>query len=81
MVYHVLGIETGDYVSKKTGQPVRGTNLHCTYPTDPDNKKIQGDRVERLYVPERVRVDGIQLGDNVEVYFNRFGSVDSVQIA
>lgn len=41
MVYHVLGIETVDYVSKKTGQPVRGTNLHCTYPTDPDNKKFR----------------------------------------
>lgn len=80
MVYHVIGIEVVDYPSKKTGQQVRGTNLHCTYPNQRPNVKVDGDCVEKLYCPERVRCDGIQVGDEVEIYFNRFGSVDSVQL-
>ena len=83
MQYKVLGVEVVDYTSRKTGRPVKGTNLHCSYPdgADENDTKVDGIRVERLYVPERVRTDGIQPGDMVEVYFNRFGSVDSVQLA
>ncbi len=82
MYLNVVGVEVVDYISRKTGQPVKGTNLHCTYPADYDstNAKVTGTRVERLYVPERVRVDGIVPGDGVEVYFNRYGSVDSVSL-
>lgn len=30
----VVGKQTVDYVSKKTGQPVKGVTLHLTYPDD-----------------------------------------------
>lgn len=76
MKYNVLGIEKVDYVSKKTGQPVRGTNLHCSQVENPDH--VDGIRVERLYVPERVHLGGLSVGDDVDVYFNRYGSVDTV---
>lgn len=78
MFYKVLGVEIVDYESKKTGRPVKGTNLHCTYPTGEGNRKVVGERVERLYVPERVYLGDIAPGDMVDVYFNRYGSVDSV---
>lgn len=80
MMYKILGIENVDYESRKTGRRVRGTNLHCVRGDKPANM-VDGDAVERLYIKQDIDCSSLQVGDNIEVYYNRFGSVDSVQIA
>ncbi len=77
MIYEVVGIEKLNYISKKTGQPVRGTNLHMVYPSTTD--RVTGNLVERLYFPERIDTSKVSVGDRLDVYFNRYGSVDSFQ--
>lgn len=78
MMFEILGIEPVDYTSRKSGRPVRGTNLHCI----DGNKQIkEGQAVERLYIKEDIDCRDLQVGDRIEVFYNRYGSVDTVRLA
>lgn len=77
-MYKVLGIEIVDYVSKKTGNRVKGTKFHCVSDLEKDN--LLGNQVESMYIPETVCLTGIDVGSNVDFYFNRYGSVMDVKV-
>lgn len=79
MKFEILGKEKVDYTSRKTGQPVKGTNLHCTVLEG--GKVIDGIQVERLYVKETIDCSALSVGDKVEVFYNRYGSVDAIHLA
>lgn len=75
MVYEIYGIEDVNYTSRKTGRQVRATNLHCVYNRD----SINGTGCERLYVPNTVDMPhDLDIGDHIEVYYNRFQTVEKV---
>lgn len=74
----VIGKEKVDYVSKKTGEPVKGMTLYLSYSDD----RIVGVGSEKAFVSEKsegftVACD-VSLGQDVNVYYNRFGSVEAV---
>lgn len=74
----VLGIEPVNYVSKKTGNPVSGQRLHLCY----DKKGCDGVAVESFFVRNDAFPDGAPVvSDDVELYFNRYGNVQSVVIS
>lgn len=81
MVYHVLGIERFEGVSKKTGKPYDFTRFYSVPSRQPD--KVRGVRVENVdvwngqYAPD---VSGIHPEDYVDFNFDRRGFVDAVQI-
>lgn len=79
MMFEILGIEKVDYDSRKTGRRVQGTNLHCIVGEPSD--RCQGQRVERLYVKQDIDCSSLAVGDRIEVFYNRYGSVDSVRLA
>ena len=60
----VLGTQLQDYVSRKTGQPVKGISLHCTY----KDQAVDGQAVDNVYV-----------SDNL-VEYNRRGYVADVRL-
>lgn len=71
----VLGVESVSYVSKKTGHPVSGTRLHLSGP----KKGCDGVAVESCFCRSDAFQDGIPVpGDEVRVFYNRYGNVDSV---
>lgn len=72
----VIGIQNVNYTSKRTGQPVVGVSLHCSFP-DPNT---EGDAVEKFYVSDNLHVDLRDLvpGDDVEIVFNNRGYVCDV---
>ncbi|HIQ74105.1 MAG TPA: hypothetical protein IAA51_06800 [Candidatus Cottocaccamicrobium excrementipullorum] len=76
-MYRILGIETVDYVSRKTGNRVQGTRLHLQDGTAYED--TMGNRVLSVYVKPAVNTADLALGDDVEVLYNRFGSVDDVR--
>lgn len=80
MKFEILGKEKVDYVSRRTGQPVKGTNLHCTV-LEGGKTGVEGVQVERLYVKETIDCSALAVGDAIDVYYNRFGSVDSIHLA
>lgn len=82
MLFRILGIEKVDYTSRRTGRQVRGTNLHCQIPhSDREPINLQGERVERLYVKEDIDCSALSVGDDIEVFYNRYGNVDAVHLA
>lgn len=72
----VVGIEKVDYVSKKTGKRVIGIKLHLTE-EKPDNQNLQGSLAESVYIPANVDCD-VKLGQNVEIFYDKYGHVTSV---
>lgn len=77
MKFEILGKEKLDYPSRRTGQQVRGTNLYCAV-VEGAKPSIEGTQVEKLYVKESIDCSAFSVGDTIGVYYNRFGSVDSV---
>lgn len=75
-MYEVTGIKKVDYVSKKTGRPVQGFSLWLSY----ERKDVEGTACDEVYVSNERISDVPKLGDMVDVYYNRFGSVESVVI-
>lgn len=76
MRYKVFGIQNVDYVSSKTGKNVQGTNLHCTY----SQKNVDGEAVEKLYISSNIDSPIVSVGDEVDVFYNRYGGVDEVRL-
>lgn len=76
----VLGVQKVDYISKKTGEPVRGITLHCSC-KDAD---VIGEAVESLFVSDRLdcteNLYSIQPGQVVDVEYNRRGYVADVTV-
>lgn len=77
MKYKVLGIQDVNFESKKTGKRVQGMNLHCTY----EQKNVIGEAVEKLYISSNIDSPIVKVGDEVDVFYNRFGSVDEVRLS
>ena len=78
----VLLIGTGrvDYVSKKTGKEVKGWNLYVTRePGTSESSRVTGEIAESLYVPDTFDISFLAIGSPVEVSFNRFGGVESIE--
>lgn len=72
----IVGIKKVDYVSKRTGKPVQGFSLFMEY----GRKDVEGTACEEVYVSNE-RISAVpKVGDLCEVYYNRFGSVESVMI-
>lgn len=78
-MYNVVGIQKINYVSKKTNSPVTGTRLHCTQDFAPDSSS-EGCAVDSFYCSSSVDLSGVSIGSDVEILFNRFGSVAAVQL-
>ena len=78
-MYNVVGIQKINYVSKKTGSPVVGTRLHCTTPFN-ETDSFSGCGVDSFYCSNQVDLTGVTVGSDVEIFFNRFGSVSAVKV-
>lgn len=72
----VIGIQNVNYTSKRTGQPVVGISLHCSFP----DMNTRGLAVDKFFVSDNLHLDlnGIQPGDLVDVLFNNRGYVCDV---
>jgi len=77
MKVKVLGIQNVDYTSKKTGNPVKGTTLHCCFP----DAQVRGEAVDNIFVSDNLRLDcvlNIMPGDMVDVEYNNRGYVCNI---
>ena len=75
----VLGIQNVNYVSKKTGNPVSGVTLHCSF-KDPS---VRGDAVDGIFVSDNLGLSvlaDIKPGDSIDIETNLRGYVQNVTI-
>lgn len=85
----ILGIKSVDYVSKKTGQPVQGSELH--YVHEFSNREVEnsvGQAVGTLFVSSKspliARVSPAIIGKECELVYDfdgRFSSLSDIVLA
>lgn len=79
-MYNVVGIQKINYVSKKTGAPVVGTRLHCMKSFPDGSTDCEGYSVDSFYCSSIIDLTHVVVGCDIEVYFNRYGSVEFVRV-
>lgn len=74
----ILGVETVDYVSRKTGNHVTGIRLH----TAQEKRNCTGVSVESFFCKAAAFPDGVlpSVGDEIRLMFNRWGNIEEVSI-
>ena len=78
MKVKVLGIQSVDYVSKRTGNPVKGVTLHSAF-KDPQGR---GEAVDGIFISDNLglALSDIKPGDFVDVETNFRGYVTNVTV-
>ena len=79
MKVKVLGVQAVDYVSRKTGNPVKGVTLHSSY----KDAQVAGECVSSIFVSDNLGipcVSDIRPGMTVDVEYNNRGYVADVAI-
>lgn len=77
-MYKIVGIESVNYVSKKTGRPVVGSKLYLI--TDDVKQNLVGHSTTEIFVSAQIQgLPVLTVNDNVQIYFNQFGSVQSIE--
>lgn len=77
MVVTVLGIENVSYTSKKTNLPVRGIKVYYSSHLDPS--RGIGLKTDSVFISQNINFCA-QLGDDIDILYNRFGSVEEVRL-
>lgn len=72
MKYKVVGTQLVNYISKRSGEPVKGVNLFVTC-KDP---QVNGELADKIFISDRLGIDGLfslPLGCTVDVQYNNYG--------
>ena len=77
MLVNLFGIKEVNYTSKRTGNPVSGTELHIVYHDD----RVKGQAVDKLFIRSSVKLPVLTLGKSYNISFDRYGSVEFVGLA
>lgn len=74
----LVGKQAVDYLSRKTNKQVTGITLHLVG-TSPN---VEGESVETVYIsaksPLYNEVAGVPIGTQIQLFYNRYGSVESI---
>lgn len=79
MKMKVVGMQSVDYVSRKTGNPVKGVTLYTVY----KDNDVHGERTDNVFVSDNLQVKdiaNIKPGMTIDVEFNRRGFISDVAI-
>ncbi len=76
----IVGKEKVDYLSKKTNQQVSGVRLHVLQA----DVRVEGFAAEGVFISSKYanydEVANLPLGSEIIIIYNRFGSVQDIQI-
>lgn len=75
-MYIVIGIQNVDFKTPE-GTRICGSKLFLTYPKD----NVEGLACESCFVKDSISLAGIEVGDTVELMYNKFGKVQAVTLA
>ena len=71
----LVGFQESVYTSEKDGKTYYGKRLYFTFPKD----KVEGVATDVLYVSNsNLEGIGLYVGDDYNVYYNKFGKVESI---
>lgn len=77
-MYKIVGIESVNYVSKKTGRPVVGQNLYVACLDSKPN--LVGYTACKVYVSSNViGIPVLSVNDYVDIFFDHSGYVQKIE--
>lgn len=83
MKYELVGVESVDYVSRKTQERVEGVKLHVVG-EEGSSSRVKGHPVETFWISKRADIYNdaltLPLNSKIECSFNRWGNLDHFQI-
>lgn len=74
-MYKILGIQKVNYTNK-SGRAITGVRLHCST----DDKRVEGSAVEQIFVSSSVTSEDFSIGQEIDVLYNKYGSVERVYL-
>jgi hypothetical protein len=75
MTSKLVGFRRFQYKRKSDGQQIDACNL---YLVSPGGKDVVGEMCEAVFCKSDIVPKDLKVGDNIQVYYNRYGSVESV---
>lgn len=75
--YEIIGKRIVDYKRKSDGQQVNGYEFHLTY----KDENVDGLGAMSVFVRSENLDEPLQIGDRVHVLYNRWGRVETLQLA
>lgn len=82
MIVKVVGICNVSYTSKKTNQLVEGKVLHFTRKAERDGDV--GEITDTVFISQKSdvikQVPKINLGKEINIFYNRYGSVEDIAV-
>ena len=70
----IIGMKRFEYTSKKTGKKTDACNLYCTY----EDTKTAGLACTSFFCRSDIVPGDLAVGDNVQIFYNRFGGVEQI---
>lgn len=77
MSYKLIGMRRFQYKKKNTGELVDACELYVTYEA---RKDVVGTPCEVIFVKSEFVPKELKLDDTIQVFYNRFRSVERVEI-
>lgn len=75
MLVDIFGVQLVDF-SNQNGEVIKGTNLFVGYPYT----HVVGVKTDKFFIKQSIDCSKIKPGDSVDLSFNRYGKVDSLNI-
>lgn len=75
--WKVIGFRKVSFVDEKTKKPVEGFSLFLIRPGTGDN--MTGDECQKLFISSAYVEYQPYLGDEVNLIYNRYGKISSIQ--
>ena len=73
-MFEVVGYARSSFQSQDNKQTITGYNIYVQY----EDPKVTGYKCERIYLNDGKCEYIPQLGDKINVMYNRYGKVDSI---
>lgn len=77
--WYVIGIKKNHEFKGNDGEMVRGQILFLANDAAPGSG-IEGQYCREQFVSNRVNL-AVSVGDEIHIYFNRYGRIDNIQVA
>lgn len=73
-MFTIIGIEFVSFKDEENND-VNFTRFYLSY----EKESVQGLAIEIIRVGSRVNIDGLSVGDQIDIFYNKYGKVSKIE--
>lgn len=73
-MFNLIGVRNVNFTDRVTGNQISGNTIYVTCPEE----NVLGVSGRKYFVSNRIDISQISIGDNIEIFFNDKGKVQSI---